>query len=153
VYRIAMGYGAMGWAIGAALGTAHGAPDAPVVCITGDGSYLMSGQEITVALSEGLSVIYIVLNDQALGMVKHGQRMGGAERIAFELPPVDFAAMARACGAEAITVTQPSDFDLIDFVALSRKRAPTLIDIRIDAEIVPPMGSRVKVLAASRGSS
>jgi len=73
-------------------------------------------------------------------MVKHGQRMGGAERVGFDLPPVDFAAMARACGVEAFTITQPSDFDLIDFVALGSKRAPTLIDIRIDAEVVPPMG-------------
>lgn len=153
VYRIAMGYGAMGWAIGAAVGTAHGKRDVPVVCITGDGSYLMSGQEITTALTEELCVIYIVLNDQALGMVKHGQRMGGAERIAFELPPVDFAAMARACGVEAYTVIKPEDFNTIDFPALARKRAPTLIDIRIDAEVVPPMGSRVKVLAANRSGS
>lgn len=150
VYRIAMGYGAMCWAIGAAIGTAHGAPDAPVVCITGDGSYLMSAQEITVAVTEGLSVIFVVLNDQALGMVKHGQRMGGAERIAFELPPVDFAAMARACGAEGFTVTTPEDFDRIDFVALSQRRAPVLIDVRIDAEAVPPLGARVRVLAESR---
>jgi acetolactate synthase-1/2/3 large subunit len=152
VYRIAMGYGAMAWAIGAAIGTAHGARNAPVVCITGDGSYLMSGQEITTALSEQLSVIYIILNDQALGMVKHGQRMGGAERVGFELPPVDFAAMARACGVEGYTVIKPEDFDAIDFVALGRKRAPTLIDVRIDAEVVPPMGSRVKVLAANRNN-
>jgi acetolactate synthase-1/2/3 large subunit len=151
-YRIAMGYGAMGWAIGAAVGTAHGAREVPVVCITGDGSYLMNGQEITTAVAEGLGVIYVVLNDQALGMVKHGQRMGGAERVGYQLPPVDFAAMARACGVEAYTVVKPEDFDAIDFSALSRKRAPTLIDVRIDAEVVPPMGSRVRVLAANRNA-
>ena len=46
----------------------------------------MNGQEITVAAELGLPVIYIVLNDGALGMVKHGQRLAGAEPIGFELP-------------------------------------------------------------------
>ena len=72
-----------------------------MVCLTGDGSYLMNGQEITVAAELGLPVIYIVLNDGALGMVKHGQRLAGAEPIGFELPQVDFAAMAAAMGIPA----------------------------------------------------
>ena len=61
-FYIAMGFGAMGWAIGAAVGAAFGKRQSPVVCITGDGSYLMSGQEITVAIEYQLPVIYIILN-------------------------------------------------------------------------------------------
>src|SRR5690606_36846946 len=98
VFRTCFEFASMGWAIGSAIGTALGLPGTPVVCITGDGSYLMSRQEITVALECNLPVIYIVLNDAGYGMVNHGQRLSGAEPIVFELPTVDFAAMARAMG-------------------------------------------------------
>lgn len=81
-YRVGMGFGAMGWAIGAAIGTALAEHEGPVVCITGDGSYLMSGQEITVAVECKLSLIFVILNDHSWGMIKHGQRLGGESRSA-----------------------------------------------------------------------
>ena len=77
-FRTSMGFASMGWAIGAAVGTALSNPDRPVVCLVGDGSYLMSGQEITAALMHELPIVYMILNDQALGTVKHGQRLAGA---------------------------------------------------------------------------
>lgn len=146
-YHIGLGYGAMAWAIGASIGTALGCPDNPVVCITGDGSFLMSGLELTVAVQHKLPVIYVILNDQALGMVKHGQRLGGAEQIGYELPPVDFAAIARAVGAQAWTIRTPEEFRNLDFEAICTASKPTLLDVYIDAEEVPPMGDRMKTLA------
>jgi len=151
-FRIAMGFGAMTWAIGAAIGTAIACKDAPVVCITGDGSYLMSGQELTVAVQLKISVIFIILNDQALGMVKHGQRLGGGEAIGYELPPVDFAGVANAMGVQAYTVKSIEEFYALDFDALHRACCPILLDIHIDPEEVPPIGSRMKVLTAGRES-
>jgi acetolactate synthase-1/2/3 large subunit len=145
-YHIAMGFGAMAWAVGAAVGASLGAGENPVVCITGDGSFLMSAQEITVAQAEGLNVIYVILNDQALGMVKHGQRLGGGEAIGFELPRVDFAAMARAMGVEAFNIDCLRDWEALDVDALLAHPGPVLLDVRIDAEAVPPMGKRVDVL-------
>lgn len=145
-YRVGMGYGSMAWAIGASVGGAIGSPGAPTICITGDGSFLMSGQELTVAVAEKLPVVFVILNDQVLGMVKHGQRLGGAEEIAFELPPVDFAQMARAMGASAETILSPADLVALDFAEICRRSGPTLLDVHIDAEEVPPMGSRMKTL-------
>jgi acetolactate synthase I/II/III large subunit len=81
--RLITHFAPMGWAIGAAIGTAAGNPDAPVVCITGDGAMLMSGQELSVAVAEQQCVIFVVLNDAALGMIKHGQRLARAERIGY----------------------------------------------------------------------
>lgn len=144
--RVTMDFAPMGWAIGGAVGTAAGNPNVPVVCITGDGSMLMNGQEISTAVAEGLTVIYVVLNDAALGMVKHGQRLAGAERIAFELPVTDFAAMARAMGADAYTVRSPRDFDALDIDAICSRRGPTLLDVHIDGEQVPPMNLRMRIL-------
>jgi acetolactate synthase-1/2/3 large subunit len=147
--RVTMNFAPMGWAIGGAVGTAAANPDTPVVCITGDGSMLMNGQEISATVAERLTVIFVVLNDAALGMVKHGQRLAGAEPIAFELPPTDFAAMARALGAQAYTVRSPDDLSKLDMQAICDHKGPTLLDIHIDPEEVPPMNLRMRILGTN----
>ena len=144
--RADFGFGAMGWGIGAAVGTAFGCSDKQVVCITGDGSFLMNGQELTVAVANKLSMLFVVLNDQALGMVKHGQKLAGAEEIGYQLPPVDFAMMARAQGAQAYTIRSPKDFENICAEQISRAEGPTLLDMHIDPEEVPLMRTRIKTL-------
>jgi acetolactate synthase I/II/III large subunit len=144
--RVTMDFAPMGWAIGSAVGIALGNPRCPVVCFTGDGSYLMSGQEITVAAELGLSVVYVVLNDGALGMVKHGQRLAKAEPIGFELPQVDYAAMAHSMGIHGQVIRTPEELEAVDFDALLTRRGPTLLDVRIDGEQVPPMNVRMKTL-------
>jgi len=150
--RSSFTFGAMGWAIGAAIGTALGTDTdlgdrtPPVVCLTGDGSYLMSGQEITVAVAEQLPVIFVVLNDQALGMIKHGQRLSGAEPIGYELPAVDFAMIAKGMGAQAYTIRSVKDFQALDIDQICNANKPTLLDVHIDPEEVPPIGTRVKTL-------
>lgn len=145
-YRIGMGFGAMTWAIGAAVGTALGSPGTPVVCLTGDGSFLMSGQELSVAVAEKLPVVFAILNDRALGMVKHGQRLGGGEAIAFELPPVDFCGIARAMGARAYRIRSAADFTRLNVAEICAAQGPTLLEIHIDPEETPPMGARMKTL-------
>jgi len=148
--RVTMDFAPMGWAIGSAVGIALANRRCPVVCLTGDGSYLMNGQEITVAAELGLPVLYVVLNDGALGMVKHGQRLAGAEPIGFQLPKVDFAAMAASMGIPGHVIHSPADLDVLDFNALLSRSGPTLLDIRIDGEEVPPMNLRMKTLGTAR---
>jgi acetolactate synthase I/II/III large subunit len=145
--RVTMTFAPMGWAIGGAVGTAIGNPDVPVVCITGDGSFLMNGQEISTAVAERLTVVFVVLNDSSLGMVRHGQRMGGAEQIGCELPATDFAAMARAMGANGHTIRSPQELNQLDMKAICAHKGPTLLDILIDPEEVPPMHVRMRVLS------
>ena len=109
----------MGWAIGSAVGVALACPGCPVVCLTGDGSVLMSGQELTVAVQEKLPIIFVVLNDAGLGMVKHGQRLTGAENIGFQLPRVDFSSFAKAMGAHAQVIDSPKDVLSLDAKEMS----------------------------------
>lgn len=149
LYRIAMGYGSMAWSIGAAIGSAIGNRTAPTLCIVGDGSYLMSAQEITVAAQHQLPVVFLILNDAAMGMVMHGQRMGQQESIGWQLNTVNYAALAQAMGVDGIVIESPAELDAIDFNALFNKNGPTLIDVRIDRNEVPPMGDRVKGLAVN----
>lgn len=147
LYRIAMGYGSMAWSIGAAIGSAIGNRNAPTLCIVGDGSYLMSAQEITVAAQQHLPVVFLVLNDAAMGMVMHGQILGQQESIGWELNEVDYALMAQAMGVDGIVIHSPAQLEALDFTALFQKNGPTLIDVRIDRNETPPMSDRIEGLA------
>ncbi len=148
-FRTSTQFASMGWAIGTAMGAAMAEEEAPVVCITGDGSWLMNGQELTVAIEEQRKVIFVVLNDNSLGMVKHGQRMAGAEPIAFELPSVNFAAIAEAMGAQGVRLESVEQLLNLSAESLLDGSGPVVLDVCIDPEEVPPMGSRVKVLNGS----
>lgn len=144
--RLGMGFASMGWSIGAAVGTALAAPGNPVVCITGDGALLMSGQELTTAVQEKLPVIFVILNDAALGTVKHGQQMAGAELIGFDLPRIDFVAYAKAMGAQGYSIHSPQDMAELDIKALCKRAGPTVLDVHIDLNEVPPIEERIKML-------
>lgn len=145
-----MGFSSMGWAIGGAVGIASASPGNPVVCITGDGSFLMSGQEITVAISEKLPVIFIVLNDSSLGTVRHGQMLTGAESIGHQLPRINFADMARAMGIDAYTIKSPADMVELNIKDICSRAGPTLLDVYIDPDEAPPLGERLEMLASGR---
>ncbi len=143
---VLMDFCPMGWAIGASIGVARANPNSPVVCITGDGAYLMSGQEITVAITESLPVVFVLLNDSALGMVKHGQRLAQAEPIGYELPQIDYYKLAQSMGISGYLIRTPQELDALDFDAILQSKQPTLLDVRIDGEEVPPMVLRMKTL-------
>jgi acetolactate synthase-1/2/3 large subunit len=141
-YRIALGYGSMTWAIGASIGSAVG-NKAPTVCVVGDGSYLMSSHELTLAVEHSLPIVFIILNDSALGMVKHGQRLSHAASIGWELIEVDFTAIAKGLGINGLRISSISALDKIDFNDLFVQGVPILLDVHIDPEEVPPMMGRV----------
>lgn len=148
--RAGMGFGAMGWAIGAAVGSAQASAKNLTVCIVGDGAYLMSAQEISVAAQQQLPVVFIILNDSALGMVMHGQRIAGAESLGWELNKVNYGMQAQSMGIPGIIVyseKQLREMNFNDFLSL---KGPILLDVRIDREEVPPIAQRVEGLANSR---
>ncbi|MEZ0121539.1 MAG: thiamine pyrophosphate-binding protein [Candidatus Reddybacter sp.] len=150
LFRASLNFASMGWAIGSAIGTALARPDKPVVCITGDGSLLMNGQEITVAVEEKIPVVFVVLNDSAYGMVKHGQRMSGAEEIGSSLPVTNFAAFAEAMGVEGHIIFSVDDLLNLDCRAFFKKQGPTLLDVRIDQNEAPPIGMRTQALKQNK---
>lgn len=146
VYRSALEFGSMGWAIGSSIGVALADRNSPVVCITGDGSMLMAGQEITVAIQEKLPIVFVILNDSCYGMVRHGQSLTGAEPIGCELPEINFAAFARSMGVNSYIINSPQDLMGLDINQICKREGPTLLDVRIDRNEVPPMGARIKSL-------
>ena len=139
-------YGSMGWAIGSSIGTAMASGDDPVVCITGDGSMLMSGGEVTVAVEEKLNVVFLILNDSEYGMVKHGQRLGSGEETAHTLTPVDFVKWGESLGVKGFRVQSPQDLEKLDINSIVTSEGPVILDVYIDPEEVPPMKNRLQAL-------
>jgi len=149
LFQCALEFASMGWAIGSSVGAALACPGEPIVCITGDGSLLMSGQEMTVALQHQLPVVFIILNDSSLGMVKHGQLLGGAENIGHQLPAVDFSEMARAMGVVGYRIKQSQDLLNLNIQTICSRNGPTVLDVLIDPDEVPPMDMRIKTLVSA----
>ncbi|MCB1663548.1 MAG: thiamine pyrophosphate-binding protein [Pseudomonadales bacterium] len=144
LFQVCAEFCSMGWSPGSAIGTALANPGEPVVCIVGDGSFLMSGNEITVALQEKLSVIFLVLNDTSLGMVKHGQILNESESIGHYLPKVNFSALAEAMGIPGYKVTTPKELKALNIDVICHRAGPTLIEVIIDPDEVPPIATRIK---------
>ena len=94
------GLGTMGFGLPAAIGAALAGKNSKVVCISGDGSFLLNNQELALLAETNLDVKIIVLNNNHLGMVRQQQKLFYEERYSqsrFSGAP-DFAALARAFG-------------------------------------------------------
>lgn len=144
--QICSEFSSMGWSIGSAIGLALASPGDPIVCIVGDGSYLMSGQEITVATQEKLPVIFLIMNDQHLGMVKHGQQLNNSADIANTLPNISYSLLAASLGAMGYPVETPEDLQKLDTESICNRKGPSILDIKIDPNEVPPIAARIKTL-------
>jgi 3D-(3,5/4)-trihydroxycyclohexane-1,2-dione acylhydrolase (decyclizing) len=138
-YHVEYGYSCMGYEIAGALGVKMAEPQREVCALVGDGSYLMLNSEIATSVMLGLKLIVVVLDNGGFGCIDRLQRASGGEGfnnllkdcLHVELPAIDFAAHARALGAEAEQVATVKDLD----AALARARAAartSVIVIRTD---------------------
>ncbi len=144
---VPMALGPMGSGLGAAIGAQASRPDRPVVVLTGDCAMMMHGTEMLTALEAGLPVKTFVLNDGGHGMVEHGLGLLGmpAEGLRFRRR-VDFLAFARALGVRAVQFDNPAALAAFDWRAEWRTPEPLLVDLIVDAAVVPPILSRTRVL-------
>ncbi len=148
-FFVSLGFGGMGHASAAPVGAQLAAPDRPVVALVGDGGFLMNGVEVATAVEYNLPVIWIVFNNAMFGLVYHGRKLFPQpipEGLPSRYTRVDFAQMAQGLGARGIKVDTPDQFtkELIEEVLAARR--PTVIDVRIDDEAVPPIHSRIKTM-------
>lgn len=105
------GLGAMGYGLGAAIGAKAGNPRRPVVLITGDGSFHMNMAELAAAVTAGLNIVVLVMNNGVLGMVHQWQELFYSGRYAYtELKrQTDFVKLAEAFGAEGMRIENGAD--------------------------------------------
>ena len=135
------GLGAMGYGLPAAIGAKLAAPDQEVVCFDGDGSFLMTCQELSVAVRENLDLTVVVLNNAAIGMVRQWQDAFFGERhMASEYPWVPaFDTLAEAFGAQGFRIDTYDEVADVVEEALAYD-GPSVVDVHIDpGENVYPM--------------
>ena len=135
------GLGAMGYGVPATIGAKLAAPDKDVVCFDGDGSFLMTCQELSVAVRENLDITIVVLNNAAIGMVRQWQDAFFGERhMASEYPWIpDFDTLAEAFGARGFRIDTYDEVEEVVEEALAYD-GPSVVDAHIDpGENVYPM--------------
>ena len=138
-YFSATNIGPMGWAIPAACGIKAARPDVPLAVVTGDGCMLMHGMDIQTAARYGLAVVYVVINNEALGNVwLRAHQEGPGPAALTEIPGRDWAAMARAMGLGAAVVKRPEELEPAFEKALASGTA-YLVDVRCDKRFATPV--------------
>ncbi len=104
-YHVEYGYSCMGYEIAGALGVKLARPDREVIVTVGDGSYLMMNSEIASSVALGAKLVIVVLDNRGYGCINRLQQASGTppfnNMLDDDAPHVDFAAHARALGAEA----------------------------------------------------
>lgn len=140
------GYSGMGFGPSGVLGAKLAAPDKTCVSICGDGGFIMVPHVLCTAVEYDIAVVWVVWNNFAWGAIRDiqygmfgGREIGTAFYKGDNNTPYnpDFAAMARASGVEATTVTRSQDFAAALEHAVSLNK-PYLIDVHVDANVRPP---------------
>lgn len=129
-----LGLASMESGIGAAVGMKVGRPDAPVVCVCGDGCFAMGMANLATAASERLPIILAVMNDDRYGMVEAGHAAIFGRSPPFSTGPMNIAEVARGLGAEGVVIEHPGQILAMGAEELCRD-VPLVLDIRIDRTI------------------
>jgi acetolactate synthase I/II/III large subunit len=138
-YVSATTIGPMGWAIPASIGVKLARPDKPCVVVTGDGCMLMHGIEVQTAGRYNIPVMFVVINNAALGNVwLRTSKIGELPGELVTLPDHDWAGFARSLGVAAVTVVKPDELQGAFLQALSADR-PFLIDVKADRKYATPV--------------
>jgi acetolactate synthase I/II/III large subunit len=141
--------GSMGYGVPAAVAAKALHPDRPVVCLAGDGDFLMTGQELATAVQERLRVVFLVVNNGMYGTIRmHQERQYPGRVYGTDLVNPDFAAYARAFGAHGALVERTEDFARALEEALDADR-PAVIELRVDAEAITPRQTLAEIRAAA----
>lgn len=147
-YISATNLGPMGWAIAAAVGVQCAQPRRRVAVITGDGCMRMGGMEVATAARYGLPVIFVVINNAALGNVwLRAHAKGPMPDELTRLPDHDWAAFARALGCRGETVRAPADLAGA-FERALEGAGPCLVDVKADKAFTTPVKDWADALAA-----
>ena len=146
--------GAMGYGVPSGVAAKLVHPERTVVSFSGDGCFLMNGQELATAVQYKLAVIFIVVNNGMYGTIRmHQEREFPARVHATSLVNPDFVALAAAYGLHGELVEKTSDFVPAFERALAAGK-PALLELRIDPEAISTRTTlsaiRAQAIAAGR---
>ncbi|WFA88095.1 thiamine pyrophosphate-binding protein [Paenibacillus amylolyticus] len=135
-------FACMGNAIGMAIGAKAASPGETIVCITGDGCFMMLGTEINTAVCNNLNVIFIVVNNKQLDMALKGMEKttGRIDGTLYEVP-MDAAKFAESLGAVAFRAETLAEFSSALNTAQTLNQV-TVIELLTDRDEIPPTAHR-----------
>ncbi|WP_021591327.1 thiamine pyrophosphate-binding protein [Actinomadura welshii] len=138
------GFSSMGWAVPAAVGAKLGRPDRTVVCVLGDGDFLMTAQEIALSVTTGAPVIFVVQNNAGYMSIRGGQRKQTSRHIGTEFSypdgrpySPDFAALGRSFGIQSWKIEDDASLEPTLRKAVD-SGAPALIEVPTDRDAAGP---------------
>jgi len=137
-------FDAMGFSLPAAIGASIALPGEKIISISGDGGFVHTFGELSVAKELGLPVVVVVFVDGALGILRHqAEEMYGKEHYT-RLAEIDFAKFADALGIESRTIE--NDKDLNQSIKWAIKSSePVLLSVLIDPnEVFPPLRTKIE---------
>jgi acetolactate synthase I/II/III large subunit len=109
-----------------------------VVCVAGDGDFLMTGQEFATAVQYGLPVVTVIFDNGMYGTIRaHQERHYPGRVVGTALKNPDFAAYARAFGGFGVAVEKTEDFPAA-FKAARESGKPSIIHLKVDPRGINP---------------
>ena len=147
--------GSMGYGFPAALAMKTLHPERPVVCVAGDGDFLMTGQDFATAVQYKLPIVVVLADNGLYGTIRmHQEREYPGRVIATALHNPDFAAYATAFGGYGAVVEKTADFPAAFAQAVATGK-PSIVHLKIDPDAVSVGASlttiRAKALAGGGG--
>jgi len=139
------GYATMGFGSPGAIGAKLACPDKVVVALVGDGGFGQNPAALATAVEQGVAVVWVVMNNYAYGtiagleMAHYGTTFGCVFQRDGKPYSPDYAAIARAFGAEGIAIKSAEEFKPALERAIASNR-PTVIDVAMQNEPVPTAG-------------
>ena len=137
-------FDAMGFSLPAAIGASIAFPGKKIFSISGDGGFVHTFGELSVAKEMRLPVVGIVFVDGYLGILKHqAEEMYGEEHFT-QLSKIDFAKFAEAVGVESVTINNDNDIDKSIKWAVN-STGPVLLSVMLDPdEVFPPLRTKIE---------
>lgn len=130
--------GAMGYGVPAAIGAKIVHPERTVVCVAGDGDFLMSGMELSTAAQYGANVIVLVANNGVYGTIRMHQARDYPGRVSgTQISNPDFTALGAAFGCHTARVERTEDFPAAFEAALASGK-PALLELTVSAKHIAP---------------
>ena len=139
--------GSMGYGIPAAIAAKVVHAERVVVCVAGDGDFLMSSAELAAAVQEQAAIVVLVVDNGMYGTIRmHQERQFPGRVVGTELLSPDFVALAQAYGAHAERVERSADFPDAFERALAAGR-PALLELPVDPEAITPAATLTEIRA------
>ena len=133
--------GSMGYGVPAAVAAKIACPDRMSVAFSGDGCFMMHGQELATAMQYGAPTINVVVDNGMFGTIRmHQEKHYPGRTHATELRNPDFAALGRAYGGFGATVERTDQF-ADAFREAEASGLPAILHVKIDPEAITPTAS------------